>query len=649
MKYIVSSLLIFLFGSLFAQSVPQGISYQGLLRNTGGSLVTTQSISLRFTILEGSINGQNVWQEVHQTTTNEQGLFFVVIGTGTSTNSGSQPSFSAINWGSGPHFIQVEVDINGGSVYSSIDTLQFYSVPYSLYALKANALLNPLSINDLLDVDTSGVQVGQVLKWNGFNWVPQNEMVVDTVLFAYTSSVASHADTASIADYLIHQPDSVLFSTYADSALFSNNSSFSDSSNYSYYSDSSTFAWNCGNIPASWLLSGNSGINSSSQFLGTTDATDLVLRTNNVERARFTSTGRIGIGTVNPLADLHLESSNGFIAAGTFGNGATLPISGAGTRMMWFPSKAAFRAGTVSASEWDISNIGNNSFAGGFNNIAKGDNSFASGQQNQALGTNSAAIGWGNIASGFNSFAVGSGGQASGPYAIALGRGPIANDSMSICIGYHCNSTGIASLAFGYQTTASGDYSLSMGYNSSTGGKRGSFVFADASSAAVTTNTADNQFMVRASGGYMLYSNTALTSGVSLAAGGGSWSTLSDRQMKNNIRKVNSDHILEGLKALPVYTWSYKTQDSSIIHMGPMAQDFYAAFKMGESDSTISLVDADGVNFAAIKALEVKTAELKLKEKEIDDLERRIKLAEEKNKALEERLKRLENALLEEE
>jgi hypothetical protein len=220
---------------------------------------------------------------------------------------------------------------------------------------------------------------------------------------------------------------------------------------------------------------------------------------------------------------------------------------------------------------------------------------------------------------------------------------------MSICIGYHCNSTGIASLAFGYQTTASGDYSLSMGYNSSTAGKRGSFVFADASSAAVTANTADNQFMVRASGGYVFYTNTALTSGVSLAAGGGSWSTLSDRRMKTNIRKVNYNTILQGVKSVPVYTWSYKTQDSSIVHVGPMAQDFSAAFHVGESDSTISSVDADGINFAAIKALEEKTATLKQKEKEIDELELRVKAAEEKNKALELRLKKLEEALLKEE
>lgn len=649
MKHIMMFCLILFSGTLFAQGVPQGISYQGLLRNSGGGLLTSQNINLRFTILQGSASGSAQWQETQTTSTNAQGLFVVVIGEGTSTGLGSQASFADVSWGAGAHFIRVEVDITGGTSFVAIDTLEFFSVPYALYANKAAALLQPLSLNDLSDVDTSGILPGQVLKWNGTLWVPAFEVVSDTVLFAYQSQSALHADTANVAAHLINVPDTVLFSHNADSSTHANHAFYADSAMHSVYSDTADFAWNCGNVQPSWLLSGNSGTNASTHFVGTTDATALIFRTNNIERMRMTSNGRIGIGTTAPAADLHLLSNGGFLSEGTFGSGASLPVTGAGTRMMWYPNRAAFRAGTVSANEWDLTNIGNNSFAGGFNNIAKGDNSFASGQQNQALGTNSAAIGWGNIASGFNSFAVGSGGQASGPYAIALGRGAIANDSMSICIGYHCNSTGIASLAFGYQTTASGDYSLSMGYNSSTAGKRGSFVFADASSAAVTANTADNQFMVRASGGYVFYTNTALTSGVSLAAGGGSWSTLSDRRMKTNIRKVNYNTVLQGVKSVPVYTWSYKTQDSSIVHVGPMAQDFSNAFHVGESDSTISSVDADGINFAAVKALEEKTAELKAKEQEIDELELRVKAAEEKNRALELRLKKLEEALLKEE
>ena len=54
---------------------------------------------------------------------------------------------------------------------------------------------------------------------------------------------------------------------------------------------------------------------------------------------------------------------------------------------------------------------------------------------------------------------------------------------------------------------------------------------------------------------------------------------------------------------MPLNTWQYKAQESKYRHMGPMAQDFYAAFRLGESDTGIDTVDADGVAFAAIQGL----------------------------------------------
>ena len=66
---------------------------------------------------------------------------------------------------------------------------------------------------------------------------------------------------------------------------------------------------------------------------------------------------------------------------------------------------------------------------------------------------------------------------------------------------------------------------------------------------------------------------------------------------------VNADDILEKISAMPVLTWNYKTQDAAIRHIGPMAQDFKAAFGVGESETGITTIDADGVALAAIQAL----------------------------------------------
>jgi hypothetical protein len=89
---------------------------------------------------------------------------------------------------------------------------------------------------------------------------------------------------------------------------------------------------------------------------------------------------------------------------------------------------------------------------------------------------------------------------------------------------------------------------------------------------------------------------------VKLAPGSGAWSTLSDRNVKSNIEPVDPAQILNRLDALPVSEWSY-TAEGSVRHLGPMAQDFRAAFNLGEDDTTISTVDEEGVALAAIKAL----------------------------------------------
>ena len=118
------------------------------------------------------------------------------------------------------------------------------------------------------------------------------------------------------------------------------------------------------------------------------------------------------------------------------------------------------------------------------------------------------------------------------------------------------------------------------------------------------------------------------TAGVTLAGGGGSWSTLSDRNAKENFAELNCRTILERLAAIPVETWNYKTQDPSIRHIGVMAQDFATAFNVGEDNRHINTGDADGVALAAIKGLyelvREKDADLAKKNKEIEDLNQRL-------------------------
>lgn len=96
----------------------------------------------------------------------------------------------------------------------------------------------------------------------------------------------------------------------------------------------------------------------------------------------------------------------------------------------------------------------------------------------------------------------------------------------------------------------------------------------------------------------------------------------SDRHAKENIEDLNYDEILERIKEMPVYQWRYKNQQRE--HIGPMAQDFYEAFGLGDDDTTIAAIDADGIALAAIKAqqevLEKQLNQIKALEKEVAEL-----------------------------
>ena len=85
--------------------------------------------------------------------------------------------------------------------------------------------------------------------------------------------------------------------------------------------------------------------------------------------------GKVGIGTTTPGFKLSLDGDGGILAEGTYGSGDSLSIAGTGTRFMWYPKKAAIRAGQVSgigSDFWNDADIGDSSVAFGLNSLASG-------------------------------------------------------------------------------------------------------------------------------------------------------------------------------------------------------------------------------------------------------------------------------------
>lgn len=151
MKKLLLLLVMTLSIAAFAQ-VPQGVSYQAIALNSSGYPVGNTLIGVRLSILDNSATGTVVYTETHTTTTNDRGLYNLVIGQGTPVSG----LFPSIDWGTNYKFLKVELDIAGGTNYVLAGTTQLWSVPYALYAEKADSVDADNIIGDISSSYVSG-------------------------------------------------------------------------------------------------------------------------------------------------------------------------------------------------------------------------------------------------------------------------------------------------------------------------------------------------------------------------------------------------------------------------------------------------------------------------------------------------------------
>ncbi len=257
-------------------------------------------------------------------------------------------------------------------------------------------------------------------------------------------------------------------------------------------------------------------------------------------------------------------------------------------------------------------------------NSAKDDYDAVGGGGSNQAGTGANAATYATICGGYDN-------EASDHYATVGG-------------GYGNKAQGArATVPGGSDNIASGQYSFAAGRQAQALDD-GSFVWADSTGGVFSSASAD-QFRVRANGGVHLQVNNG--GGMSIWESGlnfittmtgarltlaGVWTNASDAALKENFTAVDGQTVLANLAEMPISNWNSKAEDASIRHMGPTAQDFYAAFGLGDSDTSIGTVDADGVALAAIQGL------YQLSQEQGD----RIQALEDENASLNQRLDSLE-------
>lgn len=582
MKAIITSLLFLCLlttPGVYAQNIPQTINYQAIAHTTKGKAIANTDIIVEIGIIKGSINGSLEYQETHSVKTNDYGLFNLQIGSGLPTFAGNQTNFSQINWTNDIYFLKVRIDFGTDEFLNGlidIGTFQFQSVPYALASKKAevaNSVLQipEISLNDLNDVDTSSALDNQLLAWDADlqMWVPADP-TGDTGVYLRTDGTADLTENWTISTKNITLNSGNLYIN--SGTLFTKTLSVNSGTIINEISTDATFSGNSDNaIPTEKAV--KTYVDASVNAWQTT--------TNYIYS---NDTRNIGIGTSTPSHkfEVNLGSEEGFLISGIFSG--NIPDLNSGTRMSFYPAKAAFRAGRIEnqSDYWNNNNVGNYSAGFGYDTKASGDYSFVSGRDNQAIGLNSFVTGRNNVASNSYAAIFGRDNTVAGIYSFVSGRNNSTTGLDAFVSGYNNSSnadysftTGIENIADSYAETVLGTYNYSVTSNSS------AWVDDDAlfSVGNGTSSLRSNALIVLKNGNtgiglgqssptYMLEVGKP---GDGTEARANAWNTLSDKRLKTNIQIINNSQ--EKLNKINGYYYFWKTGKDRSRQLGVLAQE----------------------------------------------------------------------------
>jgi Chaperone of endosialidase len=370
-------------------------------------------------------------------------------------------------------------------------------------------------------------------------------------------------------------------------------------------------------------------------IIGTTDNWPIIFRVNNSQVMRYQP------GVSPTIIGGHAANTADGVGAIVAGGGWPFNVD---CRNL---STGLFNSPCINQSRADFSAV-----SGGVGNVANAAYAIVAGGYSNFSNGTAAAIGGGtrNATAGVNAMVGGGSGNNAGGNYSTVGGGSLNNATgIASAIGGGSNNaaSGNGSLVAGggnntasawYSTVAGGFNNVASGNGSMAAGERAKAVHANSfvwggSAALDSASIAAGDFVAFAPAHVRFYTGPAGAAGCVLSSASG-WACSSDRQLKTNIKPVDPVSILRHVAAMPVSRWNMKDMPG-VTQIGPMAQDFFAAFHLGASDKMISTTDAQGVAFAAIQGLNQLMSE---KDTRIEKQESRIRQLEESLAAIQAKL-----------
>jgi len=487
-----SSLLSYVYYLLFVlalspppsalSQVPHGFNYQALVRDGTGEIMAEEVLDVQIDIETAA--STLIWSETHiAVQTTQYGLMSIVVGTGT-PNGGSAPSFSEIDWNAEPLYLKTWINIGSGMV--EMGTTQIWAVPYSLVAKDVEGPIEKLGIKGttteldeaLFEVkNNTGQTVFAVYNEGVRIYVDDGEKGVKGGF----SIGGFGTDKGTSQPYLIVKPDTVRVyinqsgkGVKGGFAIGGYGADKAEPQNFLFISDDSVriYVDNADDdiskgVKGGFAIGGYGTSKGDQKFLTVSDDSVRIYINDTGKSVK----GGFAIGGYGSTKGM----GKSFLNVETSETGIIDPPV---NRILWYPLKNAFLAGQVYIES--PVDVGENSFATGYQSKAIGDYSQALGYGARAHGKYSMAIGNRADAIGENSFAFGDSAVAKGVSSFAFGsRGinwidttrnvTIAIGDYSTAIGMGDSATAAFAMAIGQNNTASGYGSMSIGsYNIST-------------------------------------------------------------------------------------------------------------------------------------------------------------------------------------
>jgi hypothetical protein len=492
MRKLITILAVVSFTACVWAQSPQKISYQAMIRNAGNNLVISQSIGMRVSILQGSAAGIEVYKETYNPIplTNTNGLVTIEIGSGIPVTG----IFANINWANGPYFIKTETDPGGGTNYTITGTSQLLSVPYAFYSASGGTM--------------TGVTASPPLSSSG--GTAPDIFLSGTVPVANLPSLAGDATGTINAITVVKLQNRTLAPTVPTNGQV-----------LTYNLGNSQ--WEPQNLSNStgWSLTGNTGTIAGTNFIGTTDAHQLMFKVNNqkagyidyalpfnagfgYQTLNSITTGidntALGNYALNANTEGSNNTANGYAALylNTKGNQNTA----IGQNALYYNTEGSDNTATGFSAL--VSNVT------GYSNTANGIQTLFS----NTTGGNNAAYGMkslysnstGNSNTAIGNYALYS--NAAGRFATALGNSamyyanntPTSFTNYNVAVGFEAlrgsptpaNNTGNYNTTTGYQTlrnNSTGSQNSGNGYNALYSNTEGNFNTANGVSALMWNTT----------------------------------------------------------------------------------------------------------------------------------------------------------------